>query len=214
MPAHPSKRNIRPSRRPFHDPTPHFQTIDLGAGGARYALEQAARFPSRKYAAVDMRYRRDRNLSHIPTQTHPGSIRFFPVSIRHFLRTMIRHGWKTRHLNLDMPNAYFRNGKRVGRNHFEREIRNLFQNFPLVLIPNGKLFFTTESEEFMATIYRLAQEFGYSIREKKQMPFEHKRRKTAITQNLSGSPIYRVEITYNLKKAIPQKNVRRKWPTG
>ncbi|MDD5148065.1 MAG: hypothetical protein PHH08_01220 [Candidatus ainarchaeum sp.] len=53
---------------------------------------------------------------------------------------------------------------------------------------------------------------GLSARQRKDMPPQEAKARTIYTRAHSKMPIYRLEITYGLKKAFPEKEKRRNWP--
>ena len=199
------QRHSDQRKRPFrgHAIHPFFQTTDLGSGDARYIERQATRFPLRKYAAVDLIFEGRHPLKE---KLRESGVHVSGKKIIFFLKAMIRAKRKTRHITIDMPYPYAGADQRANTIEFEKEMRNLFELFPKVLFPNGKIFITTEQEGFVAVLYRLAQEFQFGIRERKPMSKQEALNQTWTTAAMcSEAPIYRVTLTYNLKKAFPSK---------
>lgn len=207
-------------RRPFRGATPSnvFQTVDLGAGDAEYLRRQSKKYLSRKYAVVDDRYVKGHGIG-LHIQKLPPNLHVQASSNVEMLCEMIKNNIRTRHINIDMPypNAdaktanspkYFSAVRKL-----EYDLRRVFEYVPKVLFPNGKIFVITENQNFVAIFYRLAAEYGFSVREKR-LPVEHAERKTRVSSILSGQPIYQLTLTNNLRTAIPNKKVRRMWPSG
>ncbi|MFH0970316.1 MAG: hypothetical protein V1776_02540 [Candidatus Diapherotrites archaeon] len=194
-------------RRPFRGPTPKnvYQTVDLGTGGDRhwnshgklidsFLRRRARRNPNRKYIAID-----EELSKYYPTAftTIPNvqivSRRAFP-----FLEEMIRKNLRTRHINIDMPLT-------VG---FGSTVHAAITNASRLLLPNGKIFITTENDDNVQKIKELAHKCGLKFRELKNLPLNAKDRRTRYTSFYQRKTIRRIEITYPLKKAFPKKEDR------
>lgn len=208
----------RSNRRPFRGPTPAnvYQTLEVGAAEATHTHRQARRFPQRKYAVADVDYslrkssqiieNRLSKLERMGVAVHGGDI-------RSTLSKMIRSGTKTRHVSWVMPAP---SPRRKIRTDFGDVIFQVVSTLPKVLVPNGKLYVTTESQERVQDFRFAARENGLSFREKNDMPARQAKNYSLETRIQSTSrphkPIYRIEITYNLGKAYSKKSERKAWP--
>ncbi len=198
-----------------------FQTVDLGAGAGEYMARQAKKFPKRKYAAVDLCFYLDGELN-----LHGEDLKKKRVSLggdaNHFLNELTKKGIKVRHLNMDFPYPIGQPRNASRTRLFEDVIRSMHR----VLLPNGKLFITSESLATINFAKSFASECGYTVRDRELIqPIsldEVAKNKDALTRrfrsfyrshfhaSFAGAKIYRLEITYNLKKAIPSKEARRR----
>ncbi len=192
-----------------------FQTIDLGAGMGRYIEGQAARHPKRKYAAVDpLLQSMALFFPHGQRMQSKGVSVGFTAQL--FLDEIIRKGWRTRHLNMDMPYPWhpltYGAGSRIA-------FLDALERIPRVLLPNGKFYIASESQSTLHEMMQLAEKKGFSVRETKPIPalplgsqekIHDSIYRTGTMNAFRNKPIYRMEITYNLKKAIPLKEMRKK----
>ncbi len=224
----------RRGRGPFRGGTPKnvFQTISVGEGIGGRLPDQADKFKARKYAAVDPKYgsiseaARFRDNIHARKQEwklqqmRDQGITLIPEGIKPTVKKLLERGVKARHINIDMPEYG------IGKYFFDEQF---MLGLNKLLLPNGKIFLTTETRETGESLGFNAKKAGFSYRELKPIRVGQERR-AAIrtdTMRLLQSPFnkltpsdepartfYRFELTKSLKKAIPNKAERRKWPNG
>ncbi|MBU0662264.1 MAG: hypothetical protein ABH854_04285 [Candidatus Diapherotrites archaeon] len=214
------------------------QTIDAGSGFGEWVEKQAKAHPDRKYAAVDIAYR-GKGFDHVSPKDYEKHARpdspkigkefvenegyslkpeYFikrgkelanqgiVVGASHipaFLRWMKKTGWRARHINVDAPNVWISPKPRYSY------YRSLFKEAPNILLPNGKIFIMTEKEDLVESALKLAQEYGLKARAQKVILPEGAKRTYYL--RTTADPKYRVVITYGLKKAMPEKEKRKKW---
>lgn len=188
--------------RKVHDPQvlpPVLQTVDFGSGmhAENFIFKQAGKYPNRTYAAVDpvlKAYSKNKRYANLF------------ISWKHadeFLREMRELGLKTKHVNMDMPNPMV----------MLSILRAVFRNISFILVPNGKIFVTTEDHNGAKHIQEIARMYDLTTRKIVQLSAEEVDRRTHFSHlihnhPLGKKPIYRVEITYPLRKAYPQKRDR------
>ncbi len=187
--------------KPFSGPTKKgtFQTVEFGAGDAELIWRIANKNKSRKYAAIDPR------LAPIMPTINLDAQR---KSMEAVLENLKSNGIKTRHISIRMPNP-----KEVRDNQFR--IEYLLSEAKNILIPNGKIFITSESGEIINKLLTLAPKYGYSVKQPKSLAAP----KTRIERRFMGlerRPVYLVEITHRLKTAMPgsgkkAKEQRKNW---
>lgn len=127
------------------------------------------------------------------------------------LDSLIKKGVRARHINLDMLHAHdYRLYEKI-EGPITRMMRDLLTKAPHVLLPNGKIFITTEIEMYRRVIEEFASQYGYSIRIKENfLPREFVDKKgsrrtnqsyyrTPFLQDHKDETIYRIELTYGLK---------------
>ncbi|MBS3061780.1 MAG: hypothetical protein J4215_04330 [Candidatus Diapherotrites archaeon] len=180
-----------------------FQTVDIGSGFGEYISRQAERFPHRRYAVVDPRYARTSGFGqiHLESEFKRLGIHMHPGTGASFFEEMARRGWKTHAINFDMP---------LGS---EAELSRILDLAPHTLFPNGKIFVATERLTALDHFIKIAREKGFSVTERKSMPPAQARQRTAYSHRHSNNPqrpIRRLEITFGLKKAFPDKKQRQK----
>jgi tRNA G46 methylase TrmB len=199
----------RTGKGPFRGPTSPkvFQTVDVGTGLGQHIQNQASRFRDRKYAAVDPAFEGDLvrdSLSPTARIIEQKGVHVDAGNLKQFIDKMTRAGQRTRYFNVDMPTPIIdSNSADLYSFHY------LFQKAPAVLLPNGKVFCITDSERFASHLEKLAQNEGLSCRRRKPLP---EQAKTSTYMKVEQKPLIRIEITYGLKKAIPDKKKRRNWP--
>ena len=224
-----------PKRRGlFRGKTPAnvFQTVDVGSHSSHYIPLQARKIPGRKYALVDPKFNSRANYApsigtFIPYLRGLG-VRVRSKTISKFLGEMVQKGWKTRHFNIDMPLPWDPEAKPVyGTWRDSYDFKKWFQLAPKVLVPNGKIFISSERSDMLGDIASFARQAGLKVRELKPfkthsngkpIPIERYHRLTP-TMRFNMDPkygpgiiqIFRIEITLGLKKAIPEKANRRNW---
>ncbi|MEI7961434.1 MAG: hypothetical protein WCI04_03790 [archaeon] len=120
---------------------------------------------------------------------------------------MIASKKKTRHLNFDMPYELK-----------EYDFDYLLSKVPKILIPNGKIFIASNSRSVIRDAMKLAKKHGISARIKPSV--QENGLRTHFMQRMTEigihKEIFRVELTYGLRKALPGAvNVekRRNWPS-
>lgn len=171
--AKPFHRAHLPTGRPFRGPTPKnvFQTVDIGAGiggSTNWNTFIGELLPHRSTSFVEQRHgetRRKRKQAQPRTsvavdlssvkQTNPRIIRK-KMEIVPFLKEMIANGQKTRHFNWDMPRP----------KDFELKygLYDMFRLIPKVLLPNGKIFVSSEYESLVEKVANIAREKGFRAR--------------------------------------------------
>lgn len=206
----------RRGKGPFKGYTPRrtFQTVDVGAGFGDWLRDQAVKFPGRKYVAVDPAFgshlekkgQELRNLRIIFKPLRTSRVVVKPMKISEFIDEMESKGLKTRHINIDLPD------EQIEQYNFDK----LFREAQRILIPNGKIFVSSEKAGIIYDIKALANKHGLKTRLLR--PFEKgspETKKTLFMRNYGFEfKIHRLEITFGLKKAIPLKMQRRKWPNS
>jgi len=179
-----------------------FQTVEFGAGDAEHISNRAWKSPKRKYAAVDPR------MTYIEDLMAYKNLEATKQSMEGYIDAMKRSGTKTRHIAIRMPNP-----KDIRSNDFS--IRSLLKEAKHVLLPNGKIFVTTESGYVVHRLVRTAMEEGFSVREPAALA-QPKTRVERMMMDLRKKPVYRIELTYKLKTAMPgntkeAKEKRKHW---
>ena len=196
-------------------PSKIYQTVDLGSGTAAYIKRQATKFKKRKYAAVDPTYGGPHGFYSSRYDVHVSlyelGVDSYPTTFEEFIDIMKKDGLKTRHLNIDMPTFISPNST--------KGFVQLLKNLPHILIPNGKIYITSEMEDVIKKTGRLAMEHGLRVRRFPALNLDRIEVKKTLTMKgyaeqkiMSIPPIYRLEITYGLKKAVLDKKQRKKWP--
>ncbi len=175
----------------------------MGSGHADIPASLAKRFPNRKYAVVEPLMAPGKKFDYRARELIKRGVLVFPGSISRFLDFMKKNGLKTRHINVDMPEPL---------SHFgDYDFDKLFREAPNVLLPNGKIFFSTEEPALIKILSELAGRHGLKARKLNSFPSRiHPNRKTGYMQLLGQPVIYRVEITFGLKKAFSKKFERKK----
>jgi len=165
---------------------------------------------SRKSATVDPAYANFWGKPRFMKQLEQGGVLVFPKTLSEFINEMKQHGWKTRHFNIDMPDT----GDVVG----EYFLKKFFRELPNILLPNGKVYVSSELPGTLEEIAQEAQKHGLKVRQLPNLTEKNEKRLTEFMQThgslFAGDQfrIYRIEITYGLRKAIPNKEKRRTWP--
>ncbi|QQR92152.1 MAG: hypothetical protein IPJ89_03250 [Candidatus Iainarchaeum archaeon] len=201
-----------------------FQTVDLGAGKGEYIERQSRRFPNRKYAAVDFLLGPEKFFDAVGQRLHKNGVGVGD-DVTTFLRQMIERKEKTRHLNMDMPYPF---DTSAYASESQRAFKSALEMIPRVLLPNGKFYITSESSWTIRLMQKLAEKQGFAARQLRTIPplsssdllTTAQQRALRMKQPdyyhpgmvwaFANQPIYRLEITYNLKKALPSKDARRK----
>lgn len=195
-----------PSKKPFKGPVPKrvLQTIDIGSGNlaTRLSANKTERFPDRKYLLVDPEFK-------VPAfTTIRENIMLTPFTAEKTLLELRNFGIRTRHINIDMPSP-----------KQEYNFEKVFEILPSVLLPNGKVFVTTEDKKRIEEFQSLARRFGFSFAysEIPEHEIKQKSKHGGLTPTqkiviIDEKPIYKLELTYRLKTAYPNKETRRNWP--
>lgn len=196
------------------DPKGVFQTIDVGTAEGKWLAKQAKKFLQRKYLAVDPAYNERAWREHTEPEKRVeiierlanSKVQFDEKKIADVLHEMNVKRQKARHINIDMPNP----------NLAAYDFPKIFRNAKQVLLPNGKIFITSENLDFIRQVEKLAKKAGLKPRWKK--PIETSSRAGEKTHAMLAMnrnyKIHRLEITFGLKQAIPEKALRRKWPSS
>lgn len=147
---------------PFRGPTPPkvFQTVDVGAGYGYWMQDQALGHPQRKYAAVDPHLKPGTTYGEEPEGTtgpyHElvnAGVTVHPHKLETFIDRMLEEGTKTRHFNFDMPSA-------VADTSRQYNLAKLFANAHRLVVPNGKIYFKSESRGTLERIMLEAKRHG------------------------------------------------------
>lgn len=190
------------------------QTVDVGTGHLRRLNIQAKKFPKRAYAAVD------HDLSAI--NGHESNITIAKEKIHSFVDGMIKARKKTRHINFEMPLPPINSEsdyRYYSRDHYD--FKYLFEKASDILLPNGKIFVMSEELEFLENLSSTAKKTGLKPKPIKNLHVDPEYWKSYKGRPLSHfmgyafdaeRELYTLEITYGLKKAIPNKGNRRDWP--
>ena len=130
------------------------------------------------------------------------NIRIIGKDFLGFIDEMKRKGLKTRSINIDMPLPL----------HTRRpmDYEKIFSHAQDILLPNGKIFVASEDMKTLEHIKRAAENCGLKARKLKPLTGIEKKRLT-LQMRFLDTLIYRLEITFGLKKAIPDKAQREKW---
>jgi|GEM_PF-1316822 len=212
----------RIGKGPFRGPTPDkvIQTLDVGSRDAEERLtKQANKFKKRRYVGVDP----------IAVQFNTENLELKISTATQTLREYIKKGIKVRNINIDFPN--------IIQNY---EFATIFDLLKYVLLPNGKVYITSERQHlikllnYMALKRGLATKYGLKYSQKDFERVRHGKNRITLRDRplLNSRPMtlyqnyflvnqklnpYILEITYPLKKAYPgnsleAKEQRRNWP--
>src|SRR3989338_10450159 len=96
----------------------------------------------------------------------------------------------------------------------------LLKEAPNILLPNGKIFLLSHSEEELENLKFWARHLGLKagkvsgVRLSEAVARSDAAKEEARLHGRFNIPIdfYRLEITYGLKKAFPDKGQRKNWP--
>lgn len=228
MPAKaPAPRKPQPSFS--HKPGAHFDIVELGAGRANLATNRTRLRNGKKVVLVDVAYSRRKNRLADPKfremaedfrkralALHERGITIVPGESTRFLHRMVDKNWKTKSIFIEMPHPnMFANPLPLRDKYdpFVHFFKMVCDVAPKVLLPNGKIYLTTERPEFVSVIEEIARERGLSFRKKPSLTTEQAKWRTETSQEMSrrGKTIFQVEITLPLKKVFPTKGERRGW---
>ncbi|HLD58035.1 MAG TPA: hypothetical protein VI977_00125 [archaeon] len=207
---------------PFRGQPPRkvFQMLDIGSGRGDFLARRAAANPRRIYAAVDPIYdvrRTEARAAHDELAKSNAAfgtifrvllgkhrnIRIIGKDFSEFIGEMKRKGWKTRSINIDMPSPL----------HTRRQMdyEKIFSQVQDILLPNGKIFVASEDKKTIEHIKNAAEKCGLKAREMPPLTGKERKRLT-MQMRFQGTDIYRLEITFGLKKALPEREQRKNWP--
>lgn len=201
---------------PFRGPTPRntIQTVDLGSGKGEYIHSKAEKNPHKIYAAADLIYQPgEKGLYHIAEKLREAGVRVHAGDFLELFRQMREEKVRARHINIDFPEPF------VGFPGAPKSVaiawqsyRDMIRQAPHVLLPNGKIFLLTEDPETADLMEKWAREDGLKARRIKPITEPWAKPKSRMMKVTQGSGhFYRLEITYGLKKAIPDKKKRVEW---
>ncbi|MDO8537953.1 MAG: hypothetical protein Q7S21_03650 [archaeon] len=197
----PRKRKLTTA---FRGPTPEnvFQIVDYGAGRGQSVEARKNKHPERNYAAVDPYFRNDEERFR---ELQKKGIIVFPGRMLSFIRKMKRNGQKTRHVTIEMPYEYITLEN-------EYDFRKFLKEVPNFLLPNGKVFITSEYYNTLINLQKISKRLGYKTRWLKSITNGNQIKHSPTMASIFrlDTSIYRLEITFGLKKAIPSKYERRK----
>jgi len=227
----PANSNPRPKRLgPFRGSTSQgvIQTLDVGtASGHKSSIKEIPRFlestrrlgsKGRLYVAVDPLLKNSKK----------DNYEIHAKRITDFLETLIKQGRKVRHINIDFPEPD------LGLYDF----KTFFSLIKQVLLPNGKVYITSEVWLLIREISDLAVQNGFIVNSRsngrkysdsdfkeitalaRRSKFNNKKvnnlpmsayQRINFGDN-SGENPFAIEITYPLRSAIQDKEQRRNWP--
>lgn len=164
-----------------------YRIIDIGAGEAEALKKRTKRRPENKYLAIDQAYSPLAADYHVdPKHVVDSGIQISSLNPSGVLQRMKARGQTTDIVNIAMPDRHL-----LENYDFE----NLIPLCREVLIPNGKIFLTTNDTTIRNTILRIAQSAGLKIRERQLRPVDR------LTYWEKGSQfVTRLELTNTLKK--------------
>lgn len=227
----PPNARVPPKRRPIgsYKPGAQFDIVELGAGRANLATNGSRIRKGKKVVLVDVAYSRRKNrladakfremaedFRSRALHLQDRGVTIVPVDSTRFLHRMIDRGWKTKSIFIEMPHPnMFANPLPLREKYdpFVHFFKMVCDVVPKVLLPNGKIYLTTERPEFVTAIETVARERGLSFRQLPSLDPERAKWRTETTQAMSarGNTIFQVEVTYPLSKAFPSKAARREW---
>ncbi len=187
----------RKTRRPFKGPTPDgvFQTVDVGYGGEEWLRKRAVRFAKRKYVGVNPSFGKE-GLAWLKENLERSGMVVRPEKIMDFADEMKSRGWRTRHINIDMPGP--EGALKIDKYDFPK----FFRDAPRLLLPGGKIFISSENTAFLGRLATLARENGFSssapraFTNPRQMRTEYMK-----SRNAAGGAVYRVVMWQRRPKA-------------
>lgn len=140
---------IKRGKRPFRGAAEGkvYQTLDVGAGKGRRIAKQAAKFPNRKYAIADFAAR----------PIGKKNVRVFQKAADRALDKAAEEGLKFRHVNMDMPAGDLLDAKYV---------KGMLRKLKKVLLPNGKIFISTNDVPHWAGMRKIFEEEGFALSKK------------------------------------------------
>lgn len=227
-----SARARAPSKpRPIfsYKPGAHFDIVELGAGRANLATNGTRLRNGKKVILVDVAYSRRKNRLADPKfremakdfrkralELHERGVTIAPGESTRFLHRMVVKNWKTKSIFIEMPHPNMFANPIPLREKFEPFVhffKMICDVAPKVLLPNGKIYLTTERPEFVSVIEKIARERELSFRKRPSLTSEQAKWRTETTQAMAqrGNTIFQVEVTFPLKKAFPKKDDRRRW---
>jgi len=209
----------------FRGPTPKkiIQTVDVGSGTGEYPELQAIRHRKRRYVVVDPKYEEGTDFwfSEMGQERlrdlKAAGVEVKGDSLGDFVDNMIKDGVRARHFNVDI----------IPLAAIEEDLEKLFGQISDVLLPNGKVFFTSDQKGDLEEIQKMALRNGLKTRKISTLPdiepenqrtwwmrklARTKKKTHRISDESTGEPygtIYRLEVTHGLKKAFPEKTVRK-----
>ena len=164
----------------------------------------------RKYLAVDPRYETEyqpstrgsgakiefSNLRRDAHEMRTMGVTTLPFTMQKTIDWLQKNGLKTRHFNVDFP---YIGSPREYRNAIAESTR-LARALPHVLLPNGKIFMTTEQKEWVGIVQKLAKKFNLRIKIRELSTQNKRKGKTWTEVNFFELPTpqryWRIEITY------------------
>jgi len=193
-----------------------FQTVDIGSGKAEWLIKQKQRFGDRRYLAVDPEYRQNQELMR---RLKAHGLETFAGRMQGLIRKLKETKQKTRHINIDMPsysiekNAmnFIMGGKKHWAIKDEYGFHILFKELPKILLPNGKVFVTSENSSMLDLIEEIAHDHGFPSRRLRGFDGPIQAKRTAFMKAHQGQTIHSIEISFGLKKALPNKAQRKNW---
>ncbi len=160
--------------------------------------------PDRSYISADLEHSKVW-IREAKSQT-PSNVVFTGTHALESIQRLIGLGYRVRHINIDYPYP----GPVVDKikntdNYFEKVV----ELAPQFLLPNGKIFVTSESLDMLRQLSMIAKYHGFSVKKIVTKTLSEAKNRTFHSENLVHHPMYRLEVTFPLKKAFPKKEDRR-----
>jgi len=233
-------RAVRPKRHrdklAWFLPERTFEVVEFGAGKPEDLTRRAKAHPNRIYVAVDSAYSEQRNPAEIKKLYDAGletydnikrpkntNILTSASTMERFIDNMLLQGIRTRNIHLRMPDPDYVENPRL------MDIQFLFENAKSLLVPNGKILITCNTEKLVKQVLQLASENKLSARKPRKLTTvsavaaqwaksRPNPRKALVARSVHeqrqiarGEPVFLIEITYGLKQAFQKKEDRKKW---
>lgn len=207
------------SRKLFRGPTPPnvIQTLDIGSCTGDYLVKRARKNSKqeknipRKYAAVDPLYEHTIDLarvrgkqiyiSNIIERLKKNNILTSSKMAHEFIQELAQKGMKVRHVNFQMPHPEQENNY---------NFREIFSSLKKVLLPEGKVFMSSEQSQFLARIVESAKSEGYIVSEQKTLdPRTNSKRNKGTLKTMCQKSHYRKNyIIYRVVLTLSPKTLR------
>jgi hypothetical protein len=156
---------VRGNVRPFKGGTREkvIQTLDIGAGFPILTGQSARKYPDRKSLAVDPVYGKEDRYAYLGGRSSYRvgetldfikrvGLNYSSLTAIEAIDNLIKNGTKVRHVNFKMPHP--------GQNY---DLENVFHRLKKVLLPNGKVFMSSEKLPFLEKVASIAKKEGYVV---------------------------------------------------
>jgi len=226
-------RRVRQRERKRSAPLPQstFECVEFGAGKPENLVRMAKMHPKRMYVAVDPAYNeirpqrtveelRKSDIDPYDNIKRPKNSGILTASatMERFIDNMICQGIRTRNIHLRMPDPQFVADRKL------MDLRMLFEEARNILVPNGKILITGNTDQMLSQIINWAKENGLSAGKPVEVTTFLKARmsknpKKAVVArsvyeqrfiSMGRQKVWQIKITYGLKQAFPSKEARRK----